>query len=317
MNNQDKKLLEFFDRQKEKISNFLSGFFKKYHKKIIYGFDFILIVICAVALIVAGNYTYFKMFSGQSSDDRSSSTSDSSQDSDDESNCSVLGVNLHGTLLTYIPPKNENDSFTDTDVVASEEISYLIRQASEDEKIKAILIEVDSQGGLPVAGEEIADALKQAGKPTVAVIRQSGLSAAYWAISSAGRIFASKNSDVGSIGVTLSYLENVGKNKKDGADYVQLIAGKYKDAGNPDKPLTEEERQLFMRDINIIHQNFIADVAANRDIPVADVSKIADGSSVLGEQAKTLKLVDEIGGLSEAKIYLEDKIGEKPEICWQ
>src|SRR3989344_2564811 len=67
-------------------------------------------------------------------------------------NCSVLGINLHGTLLTYIPPKNENDSFEDTDVVASEEINYLIKQANEDQDIKAIIIEVDSVGGLPVAG---------------------------------------------------------------------------------------------------------------------------------------------------------------------
>lgn len=47
------------------------------------------------------------------------------------------------------------------------------------------------------------------------------------------------------------------------------------------------------------------------------VQKIADGSSVLGEQAKKLRLIDEIGGLSEAEKYLEDKIGEKPDVCWK
>lgn len=236
--------------------------------------------------------------------------------SNEDTNCSVVGINLHGTLLTYIPPKNENDSFTDIDLSASEEISYLIRQANEDEEIKAILLEVDSPGGYSVAGEEIANALKRSKKPTVAVIRQSGLSAAYWAVSGAEYIFASKNSDVGSIGVTSSYLDNVAKNKKEGNDYVQLSAGKYKDAGNPDKPLTEEEKQLFIRDINIVHRNFIAGVSSNRSIALAEVQKIADGSSVLGEQAMALKLIDEIGGMPEAEAYLEEKIGEKPEICW-
>lgn len=234
-----------------------------------------------------------------------------------DSNCSVLGINLHGTLLTYIPPKNENDSLTNTDVVASEDVDYSIKQANDDPNIKAILIEVDSSGGLPVAGSEIASTIKDSAKPVIAVIRQSGLSAAYWAISSAEHIFASKNSDVGSIGVTSSYLDNVGKNKKDGIDYVQLIAGKYKDAGNPDKPLTDEEKQLFLRDLNIIHNNFIRDVADYRGISVADVQKIADGSSVLGEQAKKLHLIDEIGGLPEAEKYLENKIGEKPDVCWK
>lgn len=236
--------------------------------------------------------------------------------SNEDMNCSVVGINLHGMLLTYIPPKNENDTFENTDVVASEEVTYLIKQATEDDSVKAIVLEVDSSGGLPVAGEEIANALKNSSKPTVGFIRSSGLSAAYWAVSGADRIFASKNSDVGSIGVTLSYLDNVGKNQKDGNAYVQLSSGKYKDAGDPDRPLTEEERQLFLRDIKIMHENFVAEVAANRDIPVTDIQKIADGSSVLGDQAKALHLIDDIGGLPEVEKYLEGITGEKPEICW-
>jgi protease-4 len=239
-----------------------------------------------------------------------------SEYSDEDYDCSVVGINLHGTLWTYIPPQSEEDIFTDNDIVASEEINYLIKQANEDDDIKAILIEADSQGGLPVAGEEVANALKNSEKPTVAVIRQSGLSAAYWAVTGADRIFASRNSDVGSIGVTSSYLENTGTNQKDGNVYVQLSSGKYKDAGDPDRPLTEEERQLFLRDIKIVHKNFIEDVAVNRDIPVADVQKIADGSSVLGDRAKELRLIDEIGGIREAEKYLESIIGEKPEVCW-
>jgi len=242
------------------------------------------------------------------------STSD--EYSAEDYNCSVMGINLHGTLWTYIPPQNDDDIFTDNDIVASEDINYLIKQANEDDDIEAILIEVDSFGGLPVAGEEIANALKYSEKPTVAVIRQSGLSASYWAVTGADYIFASKNSDIGSIGVTASYLQNVGKNKIDGNDYVQLSSGKYKDAGDPDRLLTEEERQLFLRDIKIVHQNFIADVSTNRNIPLADVEVIADGSSVLGERAKELHLIDDIGGIREAEIYLENVTGTKSEVCW-
>ena len=49
---------------------------------------------------------------------------------------------------------------------------------------------------------------------------------------------------------------------------------------------------------------------------MTDVQKIADGSSVLGEQAKKLHLIDDIGGISEVEKYLEGIIGEKPEVCW-
>jgi protease-4 len=238
-----------------------------------------------------------------------------------DSYCNVVGINLHGMLATYIPTQGSADDPEEYqtqygDAVGSEDIVSTIRGADQDDTIKAIIMEVDSSGGYPVAGEEIADALKQSTKPTVVVIRQSGLSAAYWASTGAEQIFASKNSDVGSIGVTSSYLDNVGKNQKDGNAYVQLSSGKYKDAGNPDKSLTEEERQLFLRDIKITHENFIEAVANNRNIPVEQVKAIADGSSVLGEKAKSLNLIDQIGGWPEAEKYIEQQIGEKPEICW-
>lgn len=316
MNEKDKKLLEFFDRQKARIGGYLSSFFKTHHKKIVYSFDFVLIVAGILALTVAGNYIYNKAFQSESYSS-GGSLSDSSNTDDASSSCSVLALNLHGSIVTYIPDKYFDNTDSNKDIVASEKITHYIEEADKDDNIKAILLEVDSNGGLPVAGEEIAHALRNTKKPSIAVIRQSGLSSAYWAASGASHIFASRNSDIGSIGVTASYLESVNKNKKDGYQYVQLSVGKYKDTGNPDKELTDDEKSLIMRDIKIVHQNFIDDVAKYRNISVSDVQKIADGSSVLGDKAKELKLIDEIGGLSDAKNYIENLIKEKPEICWQ
>src|SRR5574343_185879 len=316
MNEKDKKLLEFFDRQKARIGGYLSSFFKTHHKKIVYSFDFVLIVAGILALTVVGNYIYNKAFQSEGYSS-SGSLSDSSNTDDASSSCSVLALNLHGSIVTYIPDKYFDNTDSNKDIVASEKITHYIEEADKDDNIKAILLEVDSNGGLPVAGEEIAHALRNTTKPSIAVIRQSGLSSAYWAASGASHIFASRNSDIGSIGVTASYLESVNKNKKDGYQYVQLSVGKYKDTGNPDKELTDDEKSLIMRDIKIVHQNFIDDVAKYRNISVSDVQKIADGSSVLGDKAKELKLIDEIGGLSDAKNYIENLIKEKPEICWQ
>lgn len=234
----------------------------------------------------------------------------------DASSCNVLGINLHGDLYTYVPESNDDELMSDKDVVGSEEIMSALISADEDEAIKAVIIEVDSAGGYPVAGEEIAKTIQSVSKPVVAFIRQSGTSAAYWSIITADKIFASKNSDVGSIGVTISYLENVAKNEKDGVKYVQLSAGKYKDAGSPDKLLTEEEKAIIVRDLKIVHENFIQDIAESRNIPIDRVRSIADGSSVLGEKAKELGLIDEIGGFLEVKKYVEEKIGEEADICW-
>lgn len=233
--------------------------------------------------------------------------------------CKTIGINLHGTLLTYIPKHSENDSSYDFDydVVSSEDIIWTIKKANDDPYIKAIAIEVDSNGGLPVAGEEISKAVENSGKPVVAFIRQTGASAAYWSISGADKIFASKNSDVGSIGVTMSYLNKVNKNKKDGYTYEQLSSGKYKDSGDPDKELTYDERAIFLRDVKILHQNFIESVSKNRKMPIEKVRQIADGSTVLGEKAKELGLIDEIGGIDEVEKYLNETLGEKSSICWQ
>lgn len=231
--------------------------------------------------------------------------------------CNVLGLNVHGDIYTYIPPESlsgdgENSVVTE-DIIASEDIVASLEEAEHDPRVKAILLDIDSAGGLPVAAEEIATALKRITKPTVSVIRQSGLSAAYWVATATDKIYASRNSDVGSIGVTMSYLRNY----VEPGQYVELTSGKFKDTGNPDKGITAEERALLLRDVEITHKNFIEAVALNRNLSIEKVTAIADGSSVLGDKAKEIGLIDAIGSWQEAKEYLTNRINETVEICWQ
>lgn len=234
-----------------------------------------------------------------------------------QENCNVLGIELHGEIVTYLVSSNQDEETSSTeDQVASEHIMGAIQQAEEDDKIKAILLEIDSYGGSPVAAEEIAHELKNATKPTVALIRSAGVSAAYWSATGANTIIASAISDIGGIGVTNSYVDNSKKNIKEGLTFNSLSTGKFKDYGNPDKPLTEAERQLIMRDAYIIHDNFIKAVATNRNLDSNKVRDLADGSYMLGEAALKNGLIDKIGGLDEVRSYLKEKIGEDMEICW-
>ena len=238
----------------------------------------------------------------------------------EERSCNVRGIALHGDLVTYIPSfgvsTNEEDENRSTgDQTASERIVSAIDEAEKDDDIKAILIEVDSYGGYPVAGEEVAAAVNNAEKPIVALIREGGASAAYWAVNGADRIFASKNSTVGSIAVTMSYVDSVSQNKKEGLTYVPLSSGKFKDTGDPNKTLTGEEKDLLMRDVNILHENFVKTVAENRNLDVEKVRQFADGSTMLGEMALQNGLIDQIGGLVEVKKFFKEKIGEEAEIC--
>lgn len=242
---------------------------------------------------------------------------DEPSDSNNESVCNVMGMNLHGEVVTYVAPENEDaDGYPTQDQTESESIMQYIEEAETDDAIKAIVMEIDSYGGSPVAGEEISIALKNAKKPTVVFIRDAGDSSSYFAATGADKIYASKYSEVGSIGVTMSYLDSARENQNSGKTYNILSSGKFKDSGDPDKSLSSEERALFMRDVNLMHDNFVKAVAENRKLEVNKVAALADGSTMMGEMALKNGLIDAIGGYPEVKQYLTDTIGEKAEICW-
>jgi signal peptide peptidase SppA len=284
--------------------------FKKFIKGLV-----VITIVLAAFIIVKDEVNYqlglFGITDGNGSSDQAKA------EDGQEDNCNVSGIELHGEIVTYIPPENVgDDGAVVVDQVASEYVLGTIQAAERNEKIKAIILEIDSYGGYPVAAEEIAQAMKRATKPTVALVRTAAVSAAYWSATGANTIFASAISDVGGIGVTNSYLDNSKKNTKDGLTFNSLSTGIFKDAGNADKPLTDAERKLIMRDAYIINDNFIKTVATNRNLDINEVKTMTDGSSMLGEAALRNGLIDKIGGIDEVKDYLKDKIGEDIEICW-
>ncbi len=176
-----------------------------------------------------------------------------------------------------------------------------ITTAEADPSIAGILFEINSPGGAPVAAEQIAEYIKSSELPTVSLIGDIGTSGGYLVAASADTIIASAMSQVGSIGVTMSYLDNSLYNEIEGYTYVELASGKFKDTGSPDKPLTDEERELLMRDVNIVHEEFVKAVAALRNKTVEEIQALADGSSMTGKQAETAGLIDKIGGRNTAR----------------
>lgn len=287
--------------------------------------DRIGVLLFIILAVVLGNWVSLAM-SGpytppSASDSGSGSGTDIGSVTNNYSNCNVVGIEIRDCIYTYKPdPVNDPagaSSKSSCDVItSSESVVGTIENAKDDNKIKAVLLEIDSSGGMPAAAAEIADAMKALGKPSVAWIRGYGDSAAYWIASSANTIVAGANSDVGSIGVTQSYVDNSKQNQTKGLTYNQITTGIYKDTGNPDKPLTASDRTYLERDLNIVFNNFINAVAINRHLSVATVRSLADGSSMLGVMAKQNGLVDKIGTKQVVWDTLEKAIGEKPNVCW-
>lgn len=227
--------------------------------------------------------------------------------------CNVQIIKLNGQMFTSV---NYDDKGAVAPGVDSSNIERIIAKSDSDKNIKAIILDIDSNGGEPVAGEEVANALKHSSKPTVGLIRSSGTSAAYWAATGAGRIFASLDSYVGSIGATASYIDSSLQNGQNGLTYNSLSSGEFKDMLDPNKPLTASERTLVMQGINTEKENFITAVAANRHLDRSKVEALADGSAIFGQAALSAGLIDQIGSVIEVKDYLRPVIHSEPNFCW-
>ena len=226
----------------------------------------------------------------------------------------ILGGNIAVVPIKGVISTGDNADLFGGKGTPSEDIVGWIKSADKDEKTRAILLEIDSPGGSPVASEEIATAVKNANKTVVAVIRETGASGAFWVATAADYIFASRMSLTGSIGVTGSRLEFAGLLKDYNVTYRQLSSGKYKDAGSPWKEMSPEEQTLFQKMLDDIYSDFINAVAENRKLPVDRVKELATGFVLTGAQAKELGLVDAIGNKEDATKYIEQKLNITAEL---
>lgn len=190
--------------------------------------------------------------------------------------------------------------------VSSKDIVSFIEDADDDPQIEVLLLEINSPGGSAVASDEIATAVKNAQKPVVALIREAGASGAYWIASASDQVIANRMSITGSIGVVSSYLEFSGLMEQYGVGYEELISGERKDLGNPYQKLTAQEKLILQKKLDKIHAYFIEEVAANRNLEIAEVQKIATGEFFLGVEALDLGLVDALGSKDDAEIFIKE-----------
>lgn len=225
--------------------------------------------------------------------------------------CNIATIPIVGDLATFGVSTDEEGGELLTTTM-SDTLSA-IGGASRDPNIMGIFLLVDSGGGSPSAGMMIADELKKNPLPSGAFIFDIGASSAYLAASGADTIIAAPMADVGSIGVTMSYLQNTQYNELNGQEYIELTSAKFKDAGSPDRPLTQEEKALFQRDLDLAHEEFVRMISENRDIPQDEVTKLADGSTLPAKLALEKKLIDAIGNKETAREWFAQQLELTPE----
>ncbi len=184
----------------------------------------------------------------------------------------------------------------------SDAILEQIKKFREDERIKAVVLRINSPGGVVGPAQEIMREVEKTKKvkKVVASFGSIATSGGYYVGCAADLIMANPGSATGSIGVIMQLTNAEQLAKKLGLDFFSLKAGALKDLGSPFRPLTPEERAVLQGLLNNIHEQFIADVARNRKLPVEKVRSLADGRIFTGQQAKALGLVDDLGNFNDA-----------------
>jgi protease IV len=197
--------------------------------------------------------------------------------------------------------------------ITPESIIEQLINAEKNPGVKAIIIRVNSGGGSAAASQEIFEELKKIKKPVVVSVGDICASGAYYISCAADKIVANRSSSIGSIGVIMQITNLEELYKKLGITYTTIKAGKYKDAGSPDRPLTDEEQGLLQEQTFKVYDQFINDVAQSRNIPVEKVREIATGWVYLGTEALGLGLIDKIGTYKDAEMLAAELAGIKGE----
>jgi protease-4 len=198
----------------------------------------------------------------------------------------------------------EEKLFGATANIYSDDTSEALYKAAKDKNVKAIVFRVSSPGGGDTASEQILGAVraaKAAGKPVVVSMGTYGASGGYWISSQASAIVAEPTTLTGSIGVYGGKFALGEALAKFGVDVREVgVGGDFAGAYGMGQPMTPTQKAAFAKSIDETYGGFIARVADGRHMPFNKVRDIAKGRVWTGAQAKTLGLVDELGGFYEA-----------------
>lgn len=202
----------------------------------------------------------------------------------------------------------------DENSIGSEKISKALRQVRLDDKVKAVVLRVNSPGGSSLASDVIwrEVMLTKKVKPIIVSMGDYAASGGYYISCAADSIFAQPNTITGSIGI-FAILPNMQKffNNKLGITFDGVKTGKYADLGDITRPLTPEERAILQNEVNRGYDDFTKAVAGGRHKTQAYINSIGQGRVWTGSQALKLGLVDRLGNIDDAIKSAAKKAGIK------
>ncbi len=205
-------------------------------------------------------------------------------------------------------------------ILRSKKVVDQIHRFEDDDSVKAVVMRVDSPGGVVGASQEIYREVQKLSdkKPVVVSMGSVAASGAYYISSPATVIFANQGTITGSIGVIMEVTSLEGLFRWMKIKNQIIKSGKYKDIASPYRELTSEEKSLLKSFVDQLHEQFVGDVSKGRGISMEELQTIADGRILNGNRARELGLVDEIGNLWDAIDHAAKEAGieGEPKVIW-
>lgn len=215
------------------------------------------------------------------------------RDSFDVNADDVAIVVASGTIMDGQQPRG---------TVGGDTLAGLLRQARNDDKVKAVVLRVDSPGGSAFASEVIRNevqALKEAGKPVVVSMSSLAASGGYWISMSADKIIAQPTTLTGSIGI-FSVITTFEKGFNKLGIYTDGVGTSPFSGEGVTTGLSQGASQAFQMGIEHGYQRFIGLVSNNRNLSLEEVDKVAQGRVWTGYDALQFGLIDQIGDFDDA-----------------
>lgn len=181
-----------------------------------------------------------------------------------------------------------------------------LRRYKDDSSVKAIVLRIDSPGGVVAPTQEIHRELTKLDKRIVTSMGSVATSGGYYIACASDWIFANPGTLTGSIGVIMQFPNLEGLSKRLGIEREVVKSGSYKDAGSMYRKLTPQEKELFQETVSDVYEQFVSAVVEGRKhkkLTREQIKEIADGRVMSGKQALEKKLIDELGDLEDAIEY--------------
>ena len=214
----------------------------------------------------------------------------------ESSNNVVYVIPLEGDII-----ESETEVFAGEENINVAETLEKLNIAKENDKIKAVVLRINSPGGSALTSDIIAEKIKELAseKPVYVSMSSVAASGGYYISANADKIFVDRNTITGSIGV-VSILPDFSKLITDnGVNIEKISEGEYSDLYSSDTFTEKKYNKIYNSNLKV-YDDFLNVVSKARKIDKEKLKTIAEGRIWTGEEAVKIGLADEIGGLNEA-----------------